>query len=190
MNPRVLIFSAPSGSGKSTLISYLLEKSLELGLKFGFSISATSRKPRGEEQNGKEYYFLSVEEFKNRISKNEFLEWEEVYENNFYGTLKSEVQQVFDKGEILVFDLDVKGGVNIKKYFGSDAVSIFIKPPSIEELEKRLRLRSTDSEEAINRRVQKATNELLFEKHFDKVLVNDDIEIAKKDLLKIISQFK
>lgn len=171
---KLIIFSAPSGSGKSTIVNHLLKKDYKLE----FSISATSRKPRGEEQHGKEYYFLSAEDFRERIKKEEFLEWEEVYTDCFYGTLLSEVDRITSKGYNVVFDVDVVGGLNIKKIFGDKALAIFIQPPSIEELKNRLKKRNTDSEETIAQRVEKAEFEMSFANQFDKIIVNDILEDA------------
>ena len=182
MTGKLIIFSAPSGSGKSTIINYLMTQ----GLNLAFSISATSRAPRGTEQHGVEYYFLSPEEFKQRIANNEFLEYEEVYENRFYGTLKAPIEKQLKEGYNVVFDVDVVGGCNIKKYYGDRAISIFIQPPSIEELRKRLIGRGTDTMEVIEDRIAKAEFELGFADKFDVVIVNDDLEKAIADLCKII----
>jgi guanylate kinase len=171
---KLLIFSAPSGAGKSTIINHLLTK----GFNLAFSISATSRKPRGEEQSGKEYYFLSPEEFKEKIKNNEFLEYEEVYTDCFYGTLKSEVERITKAGQNVVFDVDVIGGLYIKKYYGGRALSVFIAPPSIEELRNRLTKRNTDSQDMINERINKAQYELSFAPQYDVVVVNDDLSKA------------
>ncbi|MEI7525862.1 MAG: guanylate kinase [Mariniphaga sp.] len=171
---KLVIFSAPSGAGKTTIVSHLLT----LGLNFGFSISATTRKPRGIEQNGKEYYFLSVEEFKSKISRNEFLEWEEVYPGCFYGTLKSEVERISQNGQNILFDIDVVGGSNIKKFYRERALAVFIQAPSIEELKKRLENRSTDSPEIIKERIEKAELEMSYVDLFDVVIVNDQLEDA------------
>ena len=175
MPGKLIIFSAPSGSGKSTIINYLLEKDLDLT----FSISATSRMPRGEEKHGVEYYFHTPQEFKEKIKNNEFLEYEEVYTDCFYGTLKSEVQRILQEGKNVIFDVDVVGGCNIKAYFGDRALSIFIQPPSIEELEKRLISRATDSPEVIQRRIEKAKYELSFAPQFDTIIINDDLKKAQ-----------
>ena len=157
-NGKIIIFSAPSGAGKSTLIGHLLKRFPQLE----FSISATSRAPRGSEVNGKEYYFLSNEEFKNKVAAGEFVEWEEVYAGTCYGTLRSELKRIWDKGHVIVFDVDVKGGVNLKKIFGADALSIFIMPPSVEELRRRLEKRGTDAPETIAKRVAKAEEEITY----------------------------
>lgn len=182
---KLIIFSAPSGSGKSTIINYLLMQNLNLA----FSISATSRPPRGTEQNGVEYFFLSPEEFKQRIANDEFLEYEEVYENRFYGTLKAQVEKQLTAGQNVVFDVDVVGGCNIKKFYGERALSVFIQPPSVEELRKRLNGRGTDTPEVIESRIAKAEFELGFSDKFDVVIVNDDLEKAKAEALKVISDF-
>lgn len=182
---KLIIFSAPSGSGKSTIINYLLECNLDLA----FSISATSRAPRGSEQNGVEYYFLTPDEFRAKIANGEFIEFEEVYKDNFYGTLKSEVERIREKGLNVVFDVDVVGGVNIKNIFGDEALSMFIMPPSVEELRKRLVGRNTDSAETIEKRLAKAEYEIGFADKFDKVVINDNLESAKAEALSIIKEF-
>ncbi|MDO4181976.1 MAG: guanylate kinase [Bacteroidales bacterium] len=182
---KLIIFSAPSGSGKSTIINYLLTQ----GLNLAFSISATSRPPRGTEQHGVEYFFLTPEEFKQRIANDEFLEYEEVYENRFYGTLKSQVEKQLEAGQNVVFDVDVVGGCNIKKYYADRALSVFIQPPSVEELRKRLVGRGTDTPEVIESRIAKAEFELGFANKFDIVIVNDDLEKAKAATLKVIKDF-
>ena len=182
---KVIIFSAPSGSGKSTIVNYLL--SLDLGLEF--SISATCRAPRGEEQHGKEYYFFSTDEFRQRIGKDDFLEWEEVYPGCYYGTLKSELERIWKAGHAVVFDVDVVGGVNIKKIFGDQALSIFVKAPSVEVLRQRLVGRGTDSIEKIEQRVAKAEYEMTFADKFDVVIVNDDLETALAEAEKAVRDF-
>ncbi|WP_300813211.1 guanylate kinase [uncultured Bacteroides sp.] len=182
---KLIIFSAPSGSGKSTIINYLLTQNLNLA----FSISATSRPPRGAERDGVEYFFLSPDEFRRRIAAGEFLEYEEVYHDRFYGTLKSQVEKQLAAGQNVVFDVDVVGGCNIKKFYGDRALSVFIQPPSVEELRKRLVGRGTDTPEVIEDRVAKATYELSFAPKFDIVIVNDDLEKAKAETLKVITQF-
>ncbi|MBR5039447.1 MAG: guanylate kinase [Prevotella sp.] len=184
---RLIVVSAPSGSGKSTIINWLLQEHPELNLSF--SISCTSRAPRGTEQNGVEYFFLTPEEFRQRIDNNEFLEYEEVYEGRFYGTLKKQVERQRSKGENVVFDVDVKGGCNIKKYYGDEALSIFIQPPSIEELRRRLEGRGTDTPEVINQRIERAGFELTFADQFDRVVVNDDLATAENETLGIIQEF-
>ncbi len=187
MRGRLIIFSAPSGSGKSTIVQWLMSQHPELNLYF--SISCTSRQPRGTEQNGVEYFFISPEDFKQRIAKDEFIEYEEVYNDRFYGTLKSQVEKQLEAGQNVVFDVDVKGGINIKKFYGENALSLFIQPPSIEELRKRLEGRGTDSQEAIETRLSKASYELTFSSQFDKVIVNDDLESAKQETYHVINHF-
>ena len=182
---KVIIFSAPSGSGKSTIVNYLLGKNL--GLEF--SISATSRSPRGEELHGREYYFFSEEEFRQKIAAKDFLEWEEVYAGCFYGTLNSELERIWAKGHTVVFDVDVVGGVNIKKIFGDQALSIFVKAPSVEELHRRLVGRGTDAPEKIAQRVVKAEYELTFEEKFDRVIVNDRLEDALAEAERTVRAF-
>lgn len=182
---KLIIFSAPSGSGKSTIINYLLKQNLNLA----FSISATSRPPRGTEQHGVEYFFLSPEEFRQRIANDEFLEYEEVYEDRFYGTLKAQVERQLEAGQNVVFDVDVVGGCNIKQFYGERALSIFIQPPSIEELRKRLEGRGTDTPEVIEDRLAKASYELTFAPKFDKVIVNDDLEKAQAETLEVLKEF-
>ena len=184
---RLIVVSAPSGSGKSTIINWLLQEHPELNLCF--SISCTSRAPRGTERNGVEYFFLTPEEFRQRIDNNEFLEYEEVYEGRFYGTLKKQVERQRSKGENVVFDVDVKGGCNIKKYYGDEALSIFIQPPSIEELRRRLEGRGTDTPEVIDLRIERASFELTFADQFDRVVVNDDLATAENETLGIIQEF-
>lgn len=183
----MIIVSAPSGSGKSTIVNWLMKEHPELHLNF--SISCTSRAPRGTEQNGVEYFFLTPEEFKEKIQHNEFLEYEEVYENRFYGTLKQQVENQREAGQNVVFDVDVKGGVNIKKYYGDNAMSLFIQPPSVEELRRRLEHRGTDTPEAIEERLAKAAYEMTFASQFDHVVVNDDLESAKQETLKLVQDF-
>lgn len=185
MAGKLIIFSAPSGSGKSTIINYLLTQNLRLR----FSISATSRAPRGTEKNGVEYYFLSPEEFRARIAAGDFLEYEEVYKDKFYGTLKSEVERILAEGDNVIFDVDVVGGCNIKKYYGDRALSMFIQSPSIEELRRRLEGRATDAPEVIESRIAKAAYELSFAPQFDVVVVNDDLDKAKAEALRIIQNF-
>ncbi|GAA6529973.1 MAG: guanylate kinase [Prevotella sp.] len=184
---KLIIFSAPSGSGKSTIVKYLMEKHPEFHL--AFSISCTSRAPRGMEKNGVEYFFLTVEEFRKKISKGEFLEYEEVYPGHFYGTLKSQVESQMAKGENVVFDVDVKGGCNIKKFYGERALSLFIQPPSIEELRRRLMSRHTDAPEVIEQRLSKAGYELTFASKFDHVIVNDILVDAERETYEIINRF-
>lgn len=182
---KVIIFSAPSGSGKTTLVKYAINRFSNLA----FSVSCTTRAPRGVEKHEIDYYFISPDEFKTRISADEFVEFEEVYKDKFYGTLKSEVENNWKKNKVVIFDVDVKGGVALKKYFGEKALSIFIMPPSVEELEKRLKARGTDDAETVKIRVEKATEELTFEKQFDKIVVNDNLDQAKSEINKIISEF-
>uniref|UniRef100_UPI003FEF5C04 guanylate kinase n=1 Tax=Alloprevotella sp. TaxID=1872471 RepID=UPI003FEF5C04 len=182
---KIIIFSAPSGSGKSTIINYLMQQ----GLNLHFSVSATSRPPRGAEQNGVEYYFLTPEDFKQRIAQGEFLEYEEVYKDRFYGTLKSQVDAQLAKGENVVCDVDVLGGQNIKKHYGQRALSIFIQPPSIEALRQRLEGRGTDSPEVINDRIARAEFELSFADKFDHAVVNDDLQQAQAEALALIQNF-
>lgn len=182
---KIIIFSAPSGSGKSTIINYLMQQ----GLNLHFSISATSRPPRGTEQNGVEYFFLTTEEFRNHISQGDFLEYEEVYKDRFYGTLKSQVDAQLSKGENVVCDVDVLGGQNIKKHYADRALSLFIQPPSIEVLRQRLEGRGTDSPEVINDRIARAEFELSFAKNFDHVIVNDELATAQQEALRIIQDF-
>lgn len=186
MRGKCLIFSAPSGSGKSTIVQWLLQHP---ELKMVFSISATSRAPRGTEKNGVEYFFLSADEFRARIANDEFLEYEEVYSGCFYGTLKEQVEKRLNEGMNVVFDVDVVGGCNIKKYYGEQALSMFIQPPSIEELERRLKNRGTDSAEMIAKRVAKASYELTFAPKFDVVIVNDKLEEAQMKALSTIKSF-
>jgi guanylate kinase len=187
MKGKMLIVSAPSGSGKSTIVQWLMKEHPELNLYF--SISCTSRAPRGTEQNGVEYFFLSPDEFRQRVENNEFLEYEEVYQDRFYGTLKAQVERQREAGQNVVFDVDVKGGVNIKKYYGDEALSLFIQPPSVEELRKRLVGRATDTPEAIEERLAKAEYEMTFAPHFDHVIVNDDLESAKQEALALLQGF-
>lgn len=182
---KVVIFSAPSGSGKTTLVKHCLEvfPSLE------FSISATTREPRGSEEHGKDYYFFSPEEFRQKISEDAFVEYEEVYRDKFYGTLKSEIERIWDSQKVVIFDVDVVGGLNLKKILGEKAMSVFIAPPSVDELEKRLINRDTDSEETIKMRVNKAQQELEYKNQFDEVLVNDDLDKAKQEIEKLVQNF-
>ena len=187
MKGKLIIVSAPSGTGKSTIISWLMKEHPEL--KLVFSISCTSRAPRGTEQNGVEYFFLTPEEFRQRIDNGEFLEYEEVYEGRFYGTLKSQVERQLEAGQNVVFDVDVKGGVNIKQFYGDEALSLFIQPPSINELRRRLEGRGTDAPEVIDQRIARAEFELTFAKKFDKVVVNDILEYAEADALAVIQEF-
>lgn len=187
MKGKMLIVSAPSGSGKSTIVQWLMKEHPEL--KLYFSISCTSRAPRGTEQHGVEYFFLTPDEFKTKIANNEFLEYEEVYENRFYGTLKQQVERQREAGQNVVFDVDVKGGVNIKKYYGDEALSLFIQPPSVGELRRRLEGRATDTAEAIEQRLAKAEYEMTFASQFDRIIVNDDLETAKQEALQVVKEF-
>ena len=182
---KLIIFSAPSGSGKSTLINYLMQQ----GLPLSFSVSATSRATRGSEQHGVEYYFLTEEEFRSRIAADEFLEYEEVYPGKFYGTLKSEVERLRNAGRHVMFDVDVVGGVNIKRFYGDEAMSVFIQPPSVEVLRERLIGRATDAPEVIATRVAKAEQELTYAPQFDYVIVNDVLEEAQRDVLALVKEF-
>ena len=184
---KLLVVSAPSGSGKSTIVNWLMGEHPEL--KLAFSISCTSRQPRGTEQHGVEYFFLSPEEFRAKIQNNEFLEYEEVYTDRFYGTLKQQVEDQRTKGQNVVFDVDVKGGCNIKKYYGTQAMSLFIQPPSVDELRRRLEGRATDTPEAIAERLAKAEYELTFASQFDHIIVNDDLEKAKQETLRLVKAF-
>ena len=187
MKGKMLIVSAPSGSGKSTIVNWLMQEHPELNLYF--SISCTSRAPRGTEQDGVEYFFLTPEEFRAKIANEEFLEYEEVYHDRFYGTLKAQVERQRKAGQNVVFDVDVKGGVNINRYYRDKALSLFIQPPSIDELRRRLTNRGTDTPEAIEERLAKAEYELTFAPQFDRVVVNDDLETAKQEALQIINDF-
>ena len=185
MSKKALIFSAPSGSGKSTIVHHILDLHPEME----FSVSATSRPLRGEEKHGVDYYFLSEEEFRARIAADGFVEYEEVYPGRFYGTLKSEIQRIWDAGHVVIFDVDVKGGVNLKKYFGDAALSVFIQAPSVEELRERLIARATDSAEDIEKRVAKAAEEMTYAPKFDAVLVNDNLEKAYAEAEKLVDDF-
>lgn len=181
----MVIFSAPSGSGKTTIVRELLKRFY----CFEFSISATSRKPRGEERDGVDYYFLSNDEFRARVERDEFVEWEEVYAGTCYGTLRSEVERIWAKGNVILFDVDVMGGIKLKRLFGDDACSVFIMPPSVEELERRLRGRGTDAEEVIRKRIDKAEFELSKSSEFDFTVVNDDLQQAVDETVAIITNF-
>lgn len=184
---RLLIVSAPSGSGKSTIVNYLMKEHPEFRL--AFSVSATSRPPRGEERNGVEYYFLTEEEFRRHIKAGDFLEYEEVYEGRFYGTLKSQVDEKLAAGLNVVFDVDVKGGINIKRYYGDKALSVFIQPPSVEALRKRLLGRATDDMAQIGERLAKAEYEMTFASQFDRILINDDLDTAKQEAVALLREF-
>ena len=182
---KCIIFSAPSGAGKTTIVHYLLKESL--GLEF--SVSACSREPRKNEINGKDYYFLGLEGFKDQIDKEAFIEWEEVYTNNFYGTLKSEIERIWANGKSVIFDVDVIGGLNLKRIFGEQALSVFVKPPSYEVLEKRLRNRSTETEDKIQQRMKKANEEFAYAPEFDIILINDNLDEACKTAKEMVSEF-
>jgi guanylate kinase len=187
MAGKALIFSAPSGSGKTTIVHHLLKNNTDLG----FSISASTRDKRGrKEVDGKDYHFLSPEDFKKKIDANEFIEWEEVYAGNFYGTLKSEIERVWAEGKNVIFDVDVKGGINLKKYFGDKALSVFVKVPSMEVLQERLKDRGTESEESLSRRLFKAKFEMSFQDKFDVVLVNEDLQKSLAEAQRIYDAFK
>ena len=185
MSKKVVIFSAPSGSGKTTVVKHLISKFPRLE----FSISATSRQPRGAEVDGKDYYFLSQEEFLSRIAAGKFVEYEQVYQGSYYGTLKSEVERIWNNGNIILFDVDVKGGVNLKKYFGKDALSVFIQAPSVEVLRERLVKRGTDSPEDIEKRVAKASEEMTYAPQFDHILINDDLQKAFDEAEALVNHF-
>lgn len=183
---KLIIFSAPSGSGKTTIVHHLLKQSK---LNLDFSISATSREKRGKEIEGIDYHFISLKEFTNHIDHDDFVEWEEVYQNNFYGTLKSEINRIWAKGKHVIFDIDVVGGLRIKSKFPERTLAVFVQPPTIDEMERRLRNRKTDSEEKILERVKKAERELSFSKKFDVILINDDLDIAKKEAYSLVKDF-
>lgn len=186
MNGKLIIFSAPSGSGKSTIINWLMGHE---ELRMAFSISCTSRPPRGTERDGVEYFFITPEEFRRRIGNGEFLEYEEVYRDRYYGTLKRQVESQLERGENVVFDVDVKGGCRIKDYYGGRALSVFIQPPSVEELRSRLEGRGTDAPEVIEDRMARASFELTFASRFDRVVINDDLDKAKAEALRIVREF-
>ncbi|MFD0977379.1 guanylate kinase [Salinimicrobium gaetbulicola] len=183
---KLIVFSAPSGSGKTTIVRYLLAQE---ELKLDFSISATSREPRGNEVHGKDYYFLSLEDFKKKIKNDEFLEWEEVYRDNFYGTLKSEVERIWAKGKNVIFDIDVVGGLDIKNIYPEKTLAVFVKPPSIEELKIRLKKRQTESPDKINMRVAKASIELATAPQFDHIIINNDLNTALEEAYTLVSDF-
>ncbi len=185
MPGKLIIFSAPSGSGKTTIVKHLLSCNFNLE----FSISACNREPRGNEIHGKDYYFLTTSDFKEKIKNNEFVEWEEVYTNRFYGTLKSEVTRIWDKGNNVLFDVDVVGGINIKKQYGDKALALFVKPPSIEALRERLISRGTDSSEEIEKRLAKAGKELQYASQFDHIILNDDLDRAKAEAESLLVAF-
>ncbi len=183
---KLIVFSAPSGSGKTTIVRHLLSKE---DLNLEFSISAASRASRGEEVNGKDYYFMSTEEFKKHIKNEDFLEWEEVYRDNFYGTLKSEVERIWAKGKNVIFDIDVAGGLRIKHKFPEETLAVFVKPPSVDELKRRLKERSTESEDKINMRIAKASVELATAPQFDVIIKNYDLEIALEEAYQLVKNF-
>lgn len=185
MTGKLIIISAPSGSGKSTIVRFLMEKDLNLE----FSISATTRKPRGDEKNGKEYYFMTPEKFRKKISAGDFIEWQEVYKDQLYGTLKEEIDRICNKGKNVIFDVDVKGGINLKNIFGNKAMAIFLMPPSISELRKRLSKRGIDTAEEIRTRVNKAREEMKLSDRFDHIVINDMLEKAEKEVYDIIRNF-
>lgn len=185
MREKVVIFSAPSGSGKSTIVNHILKLHPEME----FSVSATSRPPRGQEKDGVEYRFLTTEEFRDLIKSDKFVEYEEVYDGRYYGTLKSEVERIWEKGNVIIFDVDVKGGVNLKKYFGDKALSVFIQAPSIDVLRERLLKRGTDSLEDIEKRIAKAEEEMTYAGKFDRILINDDMNKAFAEAEKLVNEF-
>ena len=182
---KLFIVAAPSGTGKSTIVNYLMAQ----GLNMHFSISLTTRAPRGKEKNGVEYFFTSIEDFRKHINQNDFIEYEEVFKGCFYGTLKSQVDKQVNKGQNIIFDVDVNGGINIKKHFGEEALSIFIMPPSIEELRIRLTNRGTDTPEVIEQRIARAEYEINQASHFDKIVVNDDLATAQSEVLELVKSF-
>ncbi len=184
---KLLIFSAPSGSGKTTIVQWLMAQHPELNLHF--SVSCTTREPRGEERDGVEYFFLSADEFRQKISAQAFVEYEEVYEGRFYGTLKSQVEEQIERGENIVFDVDVAGACNIKRLYGARAMSVFIQPPSIEELHRRLLARATDTEEVILSRLAKAKKELSYAPQFDHIVINDDLASAEEEVYTLVERF-
>jgi guanylate kinase len=183
---KLLVFSAPSGSGKTTIVRHLLTKE---DLKLEFSISCTTRAPRGEEVHGKDYYFISWKEFKQHIKSEDFVEWEEVYTDNFYGTLKTEVERIWAMGKNVIFDIDVAGGLRIKHKFPEETLAVFVKPPSVDELKRRLKNRSTESDDKINMRIAKASVELATAPQFDKIIKNYDLDVAKEDAYQLVKEF-
>jgi guanylate kinase len=185
MKGKLVIISAPSGAGKSTIVKHLLES----GLNLSFSVSATTRAPRGNETTGQEYFFMTEKEFRDRINRDEFVEWEEVYNGSLYGTLKSELERIWSEGSHVLFDVDVEGGISLKRIFGKRSLAIFVMPPSVEELEKRLTGRGTDPPEKISIRVQKAHHELTMAGQFDAVIINDDLHKAKEESVRMVSDF-
>ncbi len=185
-NGKLIVFSAPSGSGKTTIVRHLLAQA---DLNLEFSISAATREPRGEEVNGKDYYFMSLDQFKQHIKNEDFVEWEEVYRDNFYGTLKSEVERIWAKGKNVIFDIDVAGGLRIKSKFQEETLAVFVKPPSVDELKRRLKERSTESEEKINMRIAKAHVELATAPQFDVIIKNYDLEVALNEAYQLVKNF-
>jgi guanylate kinase len=185
MEGKLVIISAPSGAGKTTIVNHLLRK----GLNLEFSVSATTRAPRGKEKNGKEYYFISAEDFREKIKKNEFTEWQEVYKDQFYGTLKSEIERIWADKKHVIFDVDVKGGINLKNIFGNKAISVFIMPPSVKEIEKRLINRATDDRSKIKVRVEKAIEEIKLANNFDHIVINNNLERAQKEAYELVKSF-
>lgn len=183
---KLIVFSAPSGSGKTTIVKHLLQQP-ELNLKF--SVSAATREPRGEEVHGKDYYFISLQEFKQHIKNEDFVEWEEVYRDNFYGTLKSEVERIWAEGKNVIFDIDVAGGLRIKKKFPDETLAVFVKPPSIDELKIRLKKRSTESDDKINMRIAKASVEMATAPQFDTIIKNYDLDVAKEEAYNLVKDF-
>jgi guanylate kinase len=185
MEGKLVIISAPSGAGKTTIVNHLLRK----GLNLEFSVSATTRAPRGKEKNGKEYYFISAEDFREKIKKNEFTEWQEVYKDQFYGTLKSEIERIWADKKHVIFDVDVKGGINLKNIFGNKAISVFIMPPSVKEIEKRLINRATDDRSKIKVRVEKAIEEIKLANNFDHIVINNNLERAQDEVYEMVKSF-
>jgi guanylate kinase len=183
---KLLVFSAPSGSGKTTIVRHLLQQD---DLNLEFSISAATREPRGEEVDGKDYYFISISDFKKHIKAEDFIEWEEVYRDNFYGTLKTEVERIWAKGKNVIFDIDVAGGLRIKSKFPQETLAVFVKPPSVDELKRRLKERSTETDDKINMRIAKAHVELATAPQFDKVIKNYDLDVAKQDAYELVKDF-
>lgn len=185
MKGKVIIVSAPSGAGKTSIVRHLLEQVPELK----FSISATTRPKRDYEIDGKDYYFLTPEQFKERLANDEFLEWQEVYTDQFYGSLKSEVERIWSNGQAVIFDVDVLGGLNIKKFYGDEALSVFIEPPTMEELENRLKNRGTENDASLKKRLAKAEYELSFARQFDKIVLNDDLKTAQQEMIDLVRDF-
>jgi guanylate kinase len=185
MEGKLVIISAPSGAGKTTIVNHLLRK----GLNLEFSVSATTRAPRGKEKNGKEYYFISAEDFREKIKKNEFTEWQEVYKDQFYGTLKSEIERIWADKKHVIFDVDVKGGINLKNIFGNKAISVFIMPPSVKEIENRLINRATDDRSKIKVRVEKAIEEIKLANNFDHIVINNNLERAQDEVYEMVKSF-